>query len=82
MENCTFLRGTGVVEDEGRYLQDVYPTEGESGGPGRFGFDPRVHLTETSALLTPENMAKLRAHGMLIGTTARRYSWRKPRLTY
>ena len=59
MENCTGLRDTGVVEDEGRFLQDVYPTEGECGGPGRFGFDPRTHLTETSALLTPENAAKL-----------------------
>ena len=61
MENCSGLRGTGVIEDEGRFLQDVYPTEGECGGPGRFGFDPRAHLTETSALLTPENAAKLRA---------------------
>ena len=30
-------------------------------GPGRYGFDPRAHLTETSDLLTPENVAKLRA---------------------
>jgi hypothetical protein len=61
MENCTGFRDTGVLEDEGRFLQDVYPTEDDCGGPGRFGFDPRVHLTETSALLTQENVAKLRA---------------------
>jgi len=60
MENCTGLQNTGVMEDEGRFLQDVYPTEGECGGPGRFGFDPRAHLTETSPLLTPENTLKLR----------------------
>lgn len=60
MENCTGLHDTGVFEDEGRYLQDVYPTEGDCGGPGRFGFDPRAHLVETSPLLTPENALKLR----------------------
>jgi Sulfotransferase family len=60
MENCTGLHNTGVIEDEGRFLQDVYPAEGECGGPGRFGFDPRAHLTETSPLLTPENILKLR----------------------
>lgn len=61
MENCSGFRDTGVLEDEGRFLQDVYPTEDECGGPGRFGFDPRAHLTETSALLTPGSAAKLRA---------------------
>jgi Sulfotransferase family len=61
MENCTGLHNTGVFEDEGRFLQDVYPTEDVCGGPGRFGFDPRAHLTETSPLLTDENVAKLRA---------------------
>ncbi len=61
MENCTGLQNTGVLEDEGGFLQDVYPTEYVCGGPGRFGFDPRAHLTEHSALLTPANVAKLRA---------------------
>lgn len=61
MENCTGLRDTGVLEDEGRFLQNVYPTEGQCGGPGRFGFDPRAHLSETSPLLTPQNILKLRA---------------------
>jgi hypothetical protein len=60
MENCTGLHDTGVMEDEGRFLQDVYPTEGDCGGPGRFGFDPRAHLTEISPLLTPKNARKLR----------------------
>jgi hypothetical protein len=60
LEDCTSFKSTGVLQDEGQYLQDVYPTDGEYGGTGRFGFDPRAHLTETSALLTPENVAKLR----------------------
>ena len=61
MENCTGLQNTGVIEDEGCFLQNVYPTEEVFGGPGRFGFDPRAHLTEASQLLTSENIAKLRA---------------------
>jgi hypothetical protein len=61
MRDCTGFRDTGVFEDEGRFLQDVYPTEDACGGPGRFGFDTRAHLTEHSDLLTPENVAKLRA---------------------
>ena len=45
-------------QDEGQFLQDVYPTDAAYGGAGRFGFDPRAHRTETSELLTPENVAK------------------------
>jgi len=59
LENCTGLQETGVMEDEGTFLQDVYPTEGELGGPGRFGFNPRAHLTEASPLFTAENALKL-----------------------
>ena len=29
------------MEDEGQYLQDVYPTNNELGGTGWYGFDPR-----------------------------------------
>ena len=46
-------------DDEGQLLQDVYPIDTELGGAGRFGFDPRAHLTETSLLLTPEKIARL-----------------------
>jgi hypothetical protein len=59
MENCTGFKDTGVIEDEGQFLQDVYPTGKVYGGAGKFGFDPRAHLTETSVLLTPENALKL-----------------------
>ena len=61
LENCTGFKNTGVLADEGKYLQDVYPMDHAYGGSGRYGFDPRAHLTETSNLLTPENVARLRA---------------------
>ena len=62
LENCTGFKNTPVsVPDEGQNLQDVYPFEAEYGGPGRFGFDPRAHLTERSDLFTPKNVARLRA---------------------
>jgi hypothetical protein len=61
LENCTDLKNTGAIEDEGQYVQDVYPTAYEFGGAGRFGFDPQTHRTEASPLLTSENVAKLHA---------------------
>jgi hypothetical protein len=61
LEDCTGFKNTGVFQDEGQFLQNVFPIDGEHGGAGRFGFDPRAHLTETSDLLTPENAARLRA---------------------
>jgi hypothetical protein len=39
---------TGAPEDEGQHLQTVYPTARAFGGPGRFCFDPRAHMTEVS----------------------------------
>ena len=62
LESCTGLTNTGVLEDEGQFLQDVYPVASDHGGDGRFGFDPRMHLTETSDLLTRENVDKLRTN--------------------
>src|SRR5438874_1953781 len=60
LEDCTSFKDTGVVEDEGQFLQDVYPIAKVYGGAGKFGFDSRAHLTETSPLLIPENALKLR----------------------
>jgi hypothetical protein len=60
LENCTGFKNTGVLQDEGQYLQDVYPSDRAYGGTGRYGFDRRAHLMETSDLLTPENIARLR----------------------
>jgi hypothetical protein len=53
------FRDTGVPYDEGQHLQDVYPTAGAHGGPGRFAFDPAARLTEDSALATPETAERL-----------------------
>ena len=60
LQNCTVFKDTGAMEDEGQYLQDVYPTNNELGGTGWYGFDPRAHLTENSSLLTPENVVRLK----------------------
>jgi hypothetical protein len=51
--------GTGAPADEGQHLQSVYPSDHEHGRPGRFGFSPEMHLTETSPLVSEENARKL-----------------------
>jgi hypothetical protein len=61
LEDCSGLKNTGVFEDEGQFLQDVYAVASQYGGSSRCGFDPRMHRTESSDLLTPENVARLRA---------------------
>jgi hypothetical protein len=50
---------TGVPEDEGQHLQSVFPPASAYGGAGKFGFDPQAHLTETSALASPESRDRL-----------------------
>ena len=62
LEGCTGFENTPRSIDvvEGQKLQDIYPLAFEYGGPGKFGFDPRAHLTENSDLLTPVNVSKLR----------------------
>lgn len=51
---------TGYIQDEGQYLQSVFPVSSHTyGGPGRFAFDSAAHLTEASPLLTAENNNKL-----------------------
>lgn len=42
----TTLIGTGVTENEGHYLHDVFPSAIDQGGPGKFAFNPQSHLTE------------------------------------
>ena len=61
MENCTGLKNTGVFEDEGQFLQNVYDVASKYGGSSRCAFDPRIHRTEASDLLTPENIQRLKA---------------------
>lgn len=53
------FEGTGVIEDEGQFLQSVYPAARAWGGPGRFALDPRSHLTETSELATESNARRM-----------------------
>jgi hypothetical protein len=53
------LTGTGVSEDEGQHLQDVYPRIRAFGGMGRFANDPAAHLTATSTLVTNANADRL-----------------------
>ena len=53
------LTGTGVPEDEGQHLQDVYPKLRSLGGMGRFARNPRAHLTDESELVSPDNAASL-----------------------
>lgn len=48
-----------ALEDEGQFLQSVYPPGIVYGGPGSFAFSPGAHITETSELLTPDNKAQL-----------------------
>jgi hypothetical protein len=55
------FENTGVPEDEGQHLQSVYPPARAYGGPGRFGFKPEAHLTDTSGLITSGNRLRLLA---------------------
>ena len=48
-----------ALDDEGQYLQSVYPPGVVYGGPGKFAFAPEAHLTEQSELLTPDNKLRL-----------------------
>ncbi len=50
---------TGFPKDEGQFLQTVFPIAAKYGGPGKFGFDNRSHLTETSQLATEDIIKKL-----------------------
>ena len=51
---------TGFPEDEGQFLQTVFPAAKVYGGPGKFGFNKVMHYTENSSVLTPENRDKLK----------------------
>jgi hypothetical protein len=55
------LTGTGVSEDEGQHLQDVYPRIRAHGGMGRFANDPAAHLTAASSLVSQASADRLLA---------------------
>ena len=50
---------TGAPADEGQHLQSVYPSDHEYGRPGRFGFAPEMHLTESSPLVSEQTAERL-----------------------
>jgi hypothetical protein len=51
--------GTGAPADEGQHLQSVYPSDHQYGRPGRFGFAPEMHLTESSPLVSEQAASRL-----------------------
>jgi hypothetical protein len=53
------LEGTGVSEDEGLHLQDVYPRIRAFGGMGRFARAGDAHVTEDSSLVSELNAERL-----------------------
>lgn len=53
------LENTGVIEDEGQFLQTVYTPDRDLGWPGSFGFSKESHLTEESSLVSEKNGNKL-----------------------
>jgi len=56
---ATGFVNTGFPQDEGQFLQTVYPRASVFGGPGRFGFDKASHMDETHPLATSQNANKL-----------------------
>ena len=53
------FENTGVYEDEGQHLQDVYPPAKAFGGFGKFGFNKECYLDNNSALVSEANREKL-----------------------
>jgi hypothetical protein len=53
------FQATGVPQDEGQHLQDVYPTAADLGGPGRFAFGEAGHLTESSPRVSAATGSRL-----------------------
>jgi hypothetical protein len=48
-----------VPQDEGQHVQSIYRPAIAHGGPGKFGFEPEAHLTDTSDLVTSDNRLRL-----------------------
>jgi adenylate kinase family enzyme len=53
------FENSGASEEEGQWLQAVYPPALRFGGPGRFGFASTMHLTDSSSLVTQANRDQL-----------------------
>jgi hypothetical protein len=52
---------TGVEEDEGQHLQKIIRPAKAFGGPGKFAFDARSYLDETSELATAQSATAILA---------------------
>lgn len=53
------LSDTGVSEDEGQHVQNIYPNAKVFGGPGRFAFYSDAHMDENHELISRENAEKI-----------------------
>lgn len=53
------FKDTGAIEDEGQWLQSVYPPAKVYGGAGRFGFVKASFMDENSDLVSAENAQRL-----------------------
>lgn len=53
------LSDTGVWEDEGQHVQNVYPAADRFGGPGRFAFSDTAHLTESSDVVSDSSRERI-----------------------
>jgi hypothetical protein len=50
---------TGVPEDEGQHLQNIFEPAKAFGGPGKYIFNPNSHMTEDHSLATELSSAKI-----------------------
>jgi hypothetical protein len=53
------FHNTGVPDDEGELLQNVFPKTHNFGGIGKFCFAPDAYLNETSRLVNDQNRVRL-----------------------
>ena len=51
-EQVSGFADTGVPEDEGQHLQDVFPAANEFGGAGEFSFHPECYMDENHPLVS------------------------------
>lgn len=53
------FHNTGAPDDEGEFLQNVYPKSRNYGGPGKFCFAPDAYMNEKSRLVNDQSRARL-----------------------
>lgn len=53
------MMNTGAPDDEGEFVQNVYPKSRNYGGAGKFCFAPDAYLTEKSRLANNQNQVRL-----------------------